>query len=71
MQVPKKELLRVEVFDNDPIDPDDSLGIVEIDIEQEVATAPRCTVNKRFFLQEARSSQLFAFKQYQTLCGSF
>lgn len=36
MQVPVKETLKVELWDEDKFNGDDKLGFVEIDIESEV-----------------------------------
>ena len=51
-QVLKEEILTVEIWDDDPLDPDDELGIVEIDIAKQVAEAPQCTIEKIFVLKE-------------------
>ena len=42
----------MEIWDDDPLDPDDELGIVEIDIAKQVAEAPQCTIEKIFVLKE-------------------
>ena len=45
-QVPVEDVLRLEVWDDDPVDFDDKLGIVEISIKDEVAPAPNSTIEK-------------------------
>lgn len=52
MQVPPEAVLEVELWDDDPLDPDDKLGIVEIDVKSEVIPAPHCTIEKIFFLKD-------------------
>ena len=44
--MPIEDVLRVEVWDDDPVDFDDKLGIVEISIKEEVAPAPNSTIEK-------------------------
>ena len=46
LQVPIKDVLRIEVWDDDPVDFDDKLGIVEISIKDEVAPANNSTIEK-------------------------
>lgn len=46
------EVLTIEVWDDDPIDPDDFLGLVEIKIAEEVVPAKDSTIEKIFFLKE-------------------
>ena len=45
-------MLQIKVWDDDPIDPDDFLGLVEIKISDEVATAKNSTIEKIFFLKD-------------------
>ena len=45
-------MLTIEVWDDDPVDPDDFLGLVEIKIANEVVPAPQSTIEKIFFLKE-------------------
>ena len=52
MQISIDEVLTIEVWDDDPIDPDDFLGLVEIKIADEVVSAPESTIEKIFFLKE-------------------
>lgn len=42
----------MELWDDDPLDPDDKLGIVEIDIARDVIPAARCTIEKIFYLKD-------------------
>lgn len=51
-QVSPKSVLEVEFWDDDPLDPDDKLGIVEIDIQGQVIPAKDCTIEKIFFLKD-------------------
>jgi len=52
VQVAKEEILTVEVWDDDTLEPDDLLGIAEVDVAKEVAEAPQCTVEKIFVLKD-------------------
>lgn len=52
MQISIDEVLTIEVWDDDPIDPDDFLGLVEIKIAEEVVPAKDSTIEKIFFLKE-------------------
>lgn len=51
-QVSIDEVLEVEVWDDDPIDPDDFLGMIEIKIANEIAPAKNSTIEKIFYLQD-------------------
>jgi hypothetical protein len=50
--VTQEEILMLELWDDDPLDPDDLLGILEIDVAKEVAEAPQCTIEKIFVLKD-------------------
>jgi len=50
--VSKEEILTVEVWDDDPLEPDDLLGIVEIGVAKQVVEAPQCTIEKIFVLKD-------------------
>lgn len=52
MQVSPEEVLKIEVWDDDPIDPDDFLGLLEIKIADEVVPAKNSTIEKIFILQD-------------------
>ena len=58
MQVSPKELLEVEFWDDDPLDPDDKLGILEIDIARDVIPAKNCTIEKIFFLKDVPKDEI-------------
>lgn len=45
-------MLRISLWDDDPLDPDDELGIVEVSIADEVANVPSCTIEKVFYLKD-------------------
>ncbi|KAK9803778.1 hypothetical protein WJX73_005763 [Symbiochloris irregularis] len=49
-QVPIDEVLKVEMWDEDKFNGDDTLGKVEIDIRDEISTAPNGTAFRRWFL---------------------
>lgn len=46
------EILRIKLWDDDPIDPDDFLGMVEISIKEEVAPARNSTIERIFYLKD-------------------
>ena len=52
MQISIDEVLTIEVWDDDPVDPDDFLGLIEVKIANEVVPAPECTIEKIFYLKE-------------------
>ncbi len=47
-----EEILTVEIWDDDPLDPDDELGVLEIDIAKQVVDAPQSTIEKIFVLKD-------------------
>lgn len=46
------EVVRIKIWDDDPVDPDDFLGLVEISIKNELANVNGCTIEKTFYLKE-------------------
>ena len=52
LQVSIGELVRIKVWDDDPVDPDDFLGLVEISIRDELANIDGCTIEKIFYLKD-------------------
>lgn len=57
MQVPVVEVLEVSVWDNDPLSNDQCLGVVEIDIAEDVAKVAGGRIYKTWYL-EVRSPLL-------------
>lgn len=51
MQVPVVEVLEASVWDNDPLSNDNCLGVVEIDIAQDVAKVPGGRIYKTWYLE--------------------
>ena len=51
VQVPVTEVLEVTVWDADPLSNDTCLGVVEIDIAEDVAKAPGGRIYKCWYLQ--------------------
>lgn len=56
VQVPVTEVLEVTVWDADPLSNDTCLGVVEIDIAEDVAKAPGGRIYKTWYLQVRASS---------------
>lgn len=52
MQVSIDDVLQIEIWDDDPVDPDDFLGILEIKIADEIVPARNCTIEKLFYLKD-------------------
>ena len=51
MQVPVVEVLEVSVWDNDPLSNDQCLGVVEIDIAEDVAKVAGGRIYKTWYLE--------------------
>lgn len=54
MQVPVVEVLEASVYDSDPLSNDSCLGVVEVDIAEDVAKVPGGRIYKTWYLEVCR-----------------